>query len=372
MSKKGKNIYARKDGRWEGRYIKGRINGKIQYGYVFGKTYEEVEEKLVSIIGKRAQFGDPSILFSNVSAEWLEHSRPQLKPATVARYTNVLNSYLLSPLGEKTIQEISRRDIQNFANELLISGGVRANGLAPKTVNSILSVAKNIFDYASAEKGCLVADIRNVSVKQPQKQLRILSRYEQQTFSVYLRENMNPCNLGILLSLYSGLRIGEICALKWEDVHFPDRYIYVHQAMQRIQLVGSIGKKTEVRIMEPKSECSIRHIPIPDKMLVLLEDEKGEDDAFVLTGKKDHFIEPRCLENYFKVAVEACGLEDVNYHALRHTFATRCVELGFDIKSLSEILGHSNVNITLNRYVHPSMELKRKNMNMLSEVLTAK
>lgn len=125
-------------------------------------------------------------------------------------------------------------------------------------------------------------------------------------------------------------------------------------------------------ILPPKSDCSICRIPIPDEVMRLLKAARKQDDAFLLTGLVHSYIEPRCLENRFKAVSKECGLTDVNYHALRHTFATRCVELGFDIKSLSEILGHASVNITLNRYVHPSMDLKQRNMNLLSDLLTTK
>lgn len=129
--------------------------------------------------------------------------------------------------------------------------------------------------------------------------------------------------------------------------------------------------KTQVIVQTPKSDCSIRRIPLPREILDLLTSFKMCDEAYLLTGTAEHFIEPRSLSNRFKNVINESGVSDVNFHALRHTFATRCVELGFDIKSLSEILGHASVNITLNRYVHPSMEHKQKNMDMLSELLTA-
>lgn len=125
-------------------------------------------------------------------------------------------------------------------------------------------------------------------------------------------------------------------------------------------------------IQTPKSDCSIRKIPVPNEMLQLLVLSKKQNEAFLLTGLVNSYIEPRCLENHLDAVTKACGISKINFHALRHTFATRCVELGFDIKSLSEILGHASVDITLNRYVHPSMELKQKNMNRLSALITSK
>ena len=375
MAKRGKNIYLRKDGRWEGRYSKGKTNGKTQYGYIFGKTFEEVETRISEIASPALELSITSkTSFESISEEWLEAQKPQLKASSVAKYTNILASYLIPRFGKKPVVTITRGEVMMFSRELLVTGGVKSNGLSPKTVNSILSVMKSIFVYADREKGHHVADIKDISVKQPQKPMRILSRAEQQRLSSYLCNNPTPCHLGILLCLYTGLRIGEICAMKWKDICINEQYLYVHQTMQRIQTGSSTKGKTEIVILPPKSECSIRRIPIPSDILHLLlsASAQKQGDAFLLTGMVHSFIEPRCLENRFKAVTTKCNISNVNFHALRHTFATRCVELGFDVKSLSEILGHASVNITMNRYVHPSMELKQKNMNLLSELLTTK
>ena len=164
-----------------------------------------------------------------------------------------------------------------------------------------------------------------------------------------------------------------MCALKWGDINLVDGNIFVRKTMQRVQIRDSLEhhKKTQVVIHSPKSDCSIRKIPLPSELVELITPFQQQTDAFVLTGSSEKYIEPRCLENFFKKIVKGSNISNVNFHALRHTFATRCVELGFDLKSLSEILGHSNVNITLNRYVHPSMELKHENMSRLSALLLA-
>lgn len=373
MSRQGKNIYKRKDGRWEGRYIKCHVNGKAKYSYVYGKTYEDVESRLKQIPHQEMKTeGVANDSFVSISKEWLEGRTPELKASSVSKYRNTLNTYLLAQFGSRKITDISRGDISSFSRELLISGGSKAEGLAPKTINGILSVMKNIFAYAAREKSIITADIKDISVKQSQKPMRILSIDEQQKLIQYLYDNICPCFLGILLCLYTGLRIGEICALKWKDICVREKYLFVHQTMQRIQIEGLEKKKTKVVIQSPKSDCSIRKIPIPDEMLQMLLPFQVQDEAFLLTGLAHKFVEPRSRENRFKVATRDCCIENVNFHALRHTFATRCVELGFDIKSLSEILGHASVNITLNRYVHPSMELKQKNMNKLSGFMTTK
>lgn len=372
MPRQGKNIYLRKDGRWEGRYQKDKINGKTKYGYVFGKTYEEAEQKLDAV---KAELKEPTVLsscsFESVSLEWLTTQKPQLKTSSYAKYANLLNSYLISSFGAIPIQSITRNEAMKYSRELLASGGIFRQGLAPKTVNSIVSVLKNVLEYASRELGISSASIGDISVRQPQKPMRILSRLEQTTLSDKLRNEPSPCNLGILMCLYTGMRIGEICALTWGDINIEEQFLFVHRSMQRVQ-TGEKDKKTKIVIQTPKSDCSIRKIPIPDEMLQLLIQSRKQDDAFLLTGMIHSYMEPRSMENRFKKVTGICGISNINFHALQHTFATRCVELGFDIKSLSEILGHASVNITLNRYVHPSMELKQENMNRLSALLTTK
>lgn len=202
--------------------------------------------------------------------------------------------------------------------------------------------------------------------------MRILSTTEQNNLNEYLLKNPENTSLGILLSLYTGLRVGELCALKWEDVSFDDKYIHVHKTMQRIQTLNGSDAKTVVIISKPKSDCSIRNVPIPDRLLSIMLDYQKAPDTYILTGMNNLYVEPRTMQYRFKSIIKKAGIAPANFHALRHTFATRCIELGFDIKSLSEILGHASVNITLNRYVHPSMELKQKNMNMLSDLLAVK
>jgi integrase len=172
--------------------------------------------------------------------------------------------------------------------------------------------------------------------------------------------------LGVLLSLYTGIRIGELCALRWENIDLTEKTMRINSTMQRIPDFTGGAAKTQVTITSPKSKCSVRTIPLPDFLAALLASFAAQPKAFLLTGEKLRFVEPRTVQNRFKAYIKACGIESANFHCLRHTFATRCVELGFDVKTLSEILGHSSVNITLGRYVHSSLDLKRTNMAKLT------
>ena len=194
---------------------------------------------------------------------------------------------------------------------------------------------------------------------------------EEACLITYLCENMDMTMLGILLCLFTGIRIGELCALKWDEINLSEQTLQIRRTMQRIRVDGSQGRKTEVKLCEPKSICSIRTIPLPDMLIELLS-QYYAPGTFLLTGDSSRYVEPRTIQYRFKNILKACNISEANFHTTRHTFATRCIELGFDVKSLSEILGHSSVAITMNRYVHPTMALKAENMNRFSDLFTVK
>lgn len=391
MPRRGENIYKRRDGRWEGRYIKSRIDGKTKYGYVYARTYKEIKQKLYTVSSQyiedvkevtkttRVLQTAPIAVtetydgdFETVAAEWLETMRLQLKESSIVKYMNLLNTYLFPYFMDRSIESITQEEIDAFSRRLLICGGQKGSGLSPKTVADTRSVLKNIFVYAAQYKKYDVVDINKMCMKQPVKSMRILSVAEQQKLSQYLCDNLTLTNLGILVCLYTGLRIGEICALKWEDISFEEQYLHVNKTMQRIQNKNGAKQRTSILVSKPKSNSSIRKIPLPDDIFTLIVSARCPGHTYFLTGHSYTFTEPRTLQNRFKAITKNCGIPNANFHALRHTFATRCMELGFDVKSLSEILGHASVNITLNRYVHPSMELKKKNMNMVSDIIAVR
>lgn len=378
MSKKGENIYKRKDGRWEGRYIKSRTNnGKIVYGYVYAKTYRETKIKLLE--SKSSIITQPvleTILnpnkFSTVALDWFKSIKSQTKESTQNKYFNMLTHYILPSYGERTLDSITYDFIKSSCNRLLISGGKNGKGLSTKTVMDVLSIIRNILKFAIIKGMYVPCDGSSIQVKHTTVPMRVLSKTEQKQLCKYILAEPEPCNIGILVCLFTGLRIGEICALRWEDISFADQIIYIHHTLQRIQNQANDEKKTKIVITTPKSSCSIRTIPIPDELSIILATYQRKSVGYLLTNDDNKFMEPRTMQNRFKKVLKLSGIEAINFHALRHTFATRCIELDFDIKSLSEILGHSTVNITLNRYVHPTLELKKDNMNKLSSLLAVK
>lgn len=378
MSKKGENIYKRKDGRWEGRYIKSRSkSGKIIYGYVYAKTYREAKAKLGEITPTQnaqlvASTAISSNVFSEIASDWLKSIRSKTKESTFNKYENMLTNYILPLYGEQMLNKITYDFIESCCSIQLVSGGKKGSGLSPKTVADALSIVRSILKFA-IRKGIYVScDGSSIQIKHPSKEMRVLSKIEQAQLCEYLLSEPEPCNIGILICLFTGLRVGEICALRWENVSFSEQTIHVHQTLQRIQNKSGDGSKTKIIVTTPKSTCSIRTIPIPDELLIVLTAYKKTSVGYLLTNDAHSFVEPRTMQNKFKKALKTCGIESANFHSTRHTFATRCIELGFDVKSLSEILGHATVNITMNRYVHPTMELKKENMKKLSSLLAVK
>lgn len=378
MPRKGENIYKRKDGRWEGRYIKSRtLTGKAKYGYVYAKTYREVKAKLIDhgssqINSVTVSPEVSSDLFEFVAMEWFNAISPQVKESTSNKYWNLLNSYILPAFGSKPLHDITHEFIEAQCNFFLTVGGLKRNGLSSKTVSDILSIIRNILQFATRKGKIISCDARSIQVKRQTKEMRVLSRAEQEKLCRYLYSELDACNIGILVCLFTGLRVGEICALRWEDISFSDHTIHVHQTLQRIQDRTNSEHKTRIVVTTPKSACSIRTIPVPDDLIALLAAYKTSSTGYILTNSDQELLEPRTMQNHFKKALHKSSIDPANYHSLRHTFATRCIELGFDVKSLSEILGHASVNITMNRYVHPSMELKKENMQRLSELLSVK
>lgn len=366
MSRRGENIYKRKDNRWEGRYVKGRDSmGKTHLGYVYGATYREVRQKL-TLAKQMSETGSLPTRknFGCYCDEWLTLSRNRVKESTYVKYYNMVNRHLKSKLGRYLPQDLNVVVIEEFSNSLLLSG------LSAKTVRDILVVLKAILKHCRRQIGSAFPDIEVIYPKEQKKHMRVLTLEEQGTLINYLLSDIDETKFGVLLALFTGMRIGEVCALKWKNVLLDEKMIRVSSTMQRLQLLDmSSGSKTKVTVGEAKSETSNRVIPLSNLAAALCKRmQVFNENAYVLTGQEDRYIEPRALQYRLSKYTEACGINDVHFHSLRHTFATRCVEVGFELKSLSEILGHASAKITLDRYVHSSLDLKRANMDKLAAV----
>ena len=369
MAKRGENIYQRKDGRWEGKYIRGRVEGRIRYGYLTGNSYEEVLRRKQDKLREMEKVGSsvPSnpLLVSAVSDRWMESRRGILKETTLGKYDSVLKNYILPQYGGRRIDSISEDEVRLWLEDLRLPDNPDVCGISAKSANGVASVLRLVLQYARTYCNIPAPELLDVHIKQDKKQIEILSRSEQNLLEEYLLENMDPGNLGIMSSLYTGIRLGEVCALRWGNINQADGLLDVHATMSRIKTKDP-AQKTRIVITPPKSGCSVRQIPIPSCLLELMGLMRMPDECFFLTRNDKKYMDPRTLQNHFQNALKKCGIGPVKFHTLRHTFATRCVELGFDVKSLSEILGHASVTITMNRYVHPTIVMKKDYMNRLS------
>lgn len=270
MGKKGENIYKRKDGRWEARYIKEyALNGKVRYGYCYGKTYREAKEKVnyarsMLFVQKPAEKGDYPKYFSAYCNEWLILKRSKVKESTYIKYETILTKHIKPKLGNFIPEMLSEIAIEQFAHELL-----KKNQLSTKTVRDILSVLHAVLDYTKRQNPHMNA----VVISYPSekfKEKRVLTKAEQGKFVRYLKTEMDTCKFGVLLALLTGLRIGEICALRWSDISLDEQVLYVRHSMQRLKTRDPTRmKKTKVIIGMPKSEHSVRKIPLNKDILEL-------------------------------------------------------------------------------------------------------
>lgn len=366
MSNRGENIYKRKDKRWEGRYVKSREpNGKVHLGYVYASSYAEAKAKLMqaksSVLAlSPCTFPPLAVYFNN----WLKSCKKSVKPSTYAKYQVMLNNHLTPSLGCLLPNELTSAAIDNFSTFLLCE-----KGLSPKTVRDILSTLRTITKYIRRQTGEFPQDIEFLYPRERKKEMRVLTPEEQHILIAFLTQDMDRVKFGVLLALLTGIRIGELCALRWQNISSDS--IKINQTMQRLSVTegDNKGRKTVIQLGDAKSESSRREIPLTLYAASLCERFRSSDNsAFILTGSSQKFMEPRTLQYRFSRYTRQCNLKGVHFHALRHTFATRCIEVGFDVKSLSEILGHSSVKITLDRYVHSSPHLKRINMDKLSAI----
>lgn len=375
MARKGENIYKRKDNRWEARISIGyTVEGKRKYHSVYGKSYQEAKKKKQEYLVMQRENPPEEyrpkpmeLLFENYVSQWLEWKKHQIKDSTYCTYVRLIKAQILPGLGKMTLQQLTREKIKHFFAERAVNGRCDGKGgLSSKTISDIYILLNSIFDYIEGHyqyenpiKNLKISGINRVSVDP-------LNEMEYRALTLYLLELNTTEALGVLSSLYMGLRLGEICALRWKDIDLESRIFRIRHTIYRV-LAENSGKKTALTISSPKTLASVRDIPIPEFMYPLLKEKMSSPEDYLLTGSP-FYIDPRTYQNHFKRILRDCGMRNITYHCLRHTFATNCVILNFDIKTLSEILGHANTSITLNRYVHSSLHQKQRQMQKLSNL----
>lgn len=375
MARHGENIRKRKDGRWEARVICGyQTNGKARYKYFYGHSYDEVRrrknELLSGNVSCQTTITPRKETVKTLLEEWLSSVECHVKESTLAKYRFCIHKHIVPELGGILLINLTSDDIEQFKQHKLTDGKMnQKGGLSPKTVTDILSVLKLALLYGEEKKYFSEGQIKIRNPRQARVQIHVLTPDEQQKLVEHILYQEDPSYLGIIIALYAGLRIGEICALRWDDIDFVHGILKVCHTIMRISNYDSEdGNKTKIIIETPKTACSNRLIPLPQFLTDYLALYRKDDQSYVITGKRK-FMEPRNYYRKYKRIMKAYQLEGFTFHALRHTFATRCIENGFDIKSLSEILGHADVAITMQRYAHPSMNLKRHHMEKLEMVM---
>ncbi len=372
MPRRGDNIRKRKDGRWEARYTRDDCDDPSKkYGSVYGRTYQEAKAKRALILkqGQQQKSLSGGIVFSDLLQAWQDANRVRLKEASISRYQNLIDTHILPELGRKRMAQLNASTINRFLATKLEKGRLDGEGgLSASYVRSISLVIGSAIRYGVSENLCgpLLSPITKPSLSK--KALSILGLEKQTQLEQSLLDNINEEKLLIYITLYTGLRIGEACALRWEDISFDSKLIYVRHTISRVWYSENDKKRSKLVVGLPKTESSLRCIPICSKLYTVLSSfPYRKRRGYILSNISDGgFISPRTFEYRYKKILKAAKLDAVNYHALRHTFATRCIERGVDIKSLSEILGHADASITLNTYVHSSIELKRLQLEKLT------
>lgn len=370
MPKRGENIRKRKDGRWEGRYKKpSALNEKTKYVSIYGKTYKEVKDKLKKCHSshQQAPTKQAEMTLGEILNIWKETNHMKHKGATETKYGYLIERHILPELGNLSLSYLTVNTLNNFAEQKLTSGRLdRKGGLSSSYVRSMMIIITSAIKYAVDEEICSPLKSGTYIPSVEKKELEIIPPIQQKHFESFILSDINETKFGIYLSLNCGLRIGEVCALRWDDIDIENKVIHIRNTVARVK--DSSSGETKLIIDSPKTKASLRDIPIHSKMIPIIIQMKNLSVSQFVISCTDNFISPRTYEYRYHRILEQCGLDSYNYHTLRHTFATKCVIAGVDVKTLSEILGHSNVSITLNTYVHPTMDMKLSQIEKINQI----
>lgn len=300
---------------------------------------------------------------SEIISLWKTDKKQYVKKSSFSAYMLLIENHLLPSFGEMTT--IEETNIQSFVFEKL------EEGLSQKTIKDILIVLKMILKFGAKNK---MFEYQQFEIQYPTErekyQIEVLSKTHQKKIMHYIKEHFTFKNLGIYICLSTGIRIGEICALTWEDIDTESGVINIGKTIQRIYIIEDDKRHTELILDSPKTKNSIREIPMSKELVRMLKPIKKvvNNSFFVLTNDSKP-TEPRTYRNYYKNLMKELDIPELKFHGLRHSFATRCIESNCDYKTVSVLLGHSNISTTLNLYVHPNMEQKKKCIDQMFKAL---
>lgn len=359
MARRGENIYKRKDGRWEGRVL--CSDGKYQY--VYSRTYKEVKEKkkqLQENINRTTPVhSNPARNAVESFTAWLSGSLVnQIKPTTYESYFRCITGYVIPFYQKKGYEQIAAQTTTDFCGQInqlqSISGSYRRKILTIYKT-ALRDILKGCDEYSSVLNAIVMPRVTGTDVQ-------AFTLKEQRLIEKAVIGSRDKRLLGILLCFYTGIRLGEVCGLKWGDIDFEAGAMMVMRTVSRVKNFNGTGGKTSLTVGTPKSVHSIRKIPLPGFLLDLARKyrmDSSDENCFILSDSKVP-LDPRKYQKLFQAILKRAGVKSRKFHTIRHTFATRALELGVDIKTLSEILGHSNVSITLNIYAHSMFDQKQK------------
>lgn len=366
MARKGRNIYKRKDGRWEGRVILGYDgNGKRRYHSIYDKNYSEVKRKMQKYIEKYGDIKTNGETIGYIMNFWLEQKRGDWKPSTYANYRKIVENHLMPYWKEIYPETLTADKMRKFIMTM------KDDGLSYGYIKNIFGLFQQALKYYENQhdsihyKIPIPEFIGKKENKIEEKKMPSIETINEIEKILYTLET--PEQAGLLIAINSGIRIGELCALQWKDIDLDTGIVHVTKTMQRVRTYSNKNSETEIYITNPKSNSSVRDIPLPSNLIKFLVNKKGDPESYIVPGKRVAYCEPRTLQYRFERFLKTNGFEGFRFHALRHCFASRCVELGFDAKSLCEIMGHSNIRITLQLYVHTSLKQKRTLMERLNK-----
>lgn len=308
---------------------------------------------------------------------WLKKREPYIKTSTYATYLSNIENHILPYFNSIDFKNITVDTNQKFILYLSQQGRLhKEEGLSAKTVKDIMSLWLSILKSAKEDR---IINLQDFHYRYPQsnneykiEKVKCLSIEQETQIINFLKSHPNAKNIGILLSLSTGIRIGELCALRWKNINLQNKEIYITETLQRIYIKNIDNKNnnilkgtSKIILTKPKSSQSIRIIPLAEYLIKLLTPLQKPKDCFFLTGFSNRWMEPRTYRDYYNRLLKKENLLFVTFHGLRHTFATRCIETGCDYKTVSELLGHTNIETTLRLYVHSNMERKRKCIDIM-------
>ena len=306
------------------------------------------------------------ILYKDWLWYWMQKKKDYIKESTYSNYSNIISNHIIPELGNIKLSNLNNKLIQEFLINKYKTGRLDGNGgLSYKTIRDIIAVVKSSLKYAIKEE--MINNI-NLDFTYPKignkDKIYIIPKKDQEKLITYIKQNENTRSLGVLLALYSGIRIGELCALQWKDIDFKNNILHINKTLQRIYIKDNKESVSKIIITNPKTHNAERDIPLNKRFADILKKYQTESNNYILSNC-DKWIEPRTYRRYFKKCLDKAKIGQINFHGLRHTFATNCIKLGVDYKTVSELLGHANVNITLNLYVHPQMSQKKKCIDLI-------